>query len=110
MTRINSAQFKGVCDSVWKDRATVLAGRGLLNGDAALLRAVYWRLFKAGVRPADKLENHSFEQTREMYQLVVVCMIELNAFPPFEGSADLRELLLRYEDEVSVVQAKHASV
>ena len=104
MARINSAQFEEICTGVWNDRSEVLSGRGLLTGEAALLRAVYWRLFKVGVRPADGPENHSFEQTSAMYQLVVGCMLELNSKPTFDGSANLRELLKRYEAEASVME------
>jgi len=50
MTTIDSAQFETICDFVWNDRATVLRGRGSLSGEATLVRAVFWRLCKAGLK------------------------------------------------------------
>ena len=46
---INSDQFQETGNGVWRDRATLLSGRGFLSGEAALMRAVYRRLSKAGV-------------------------------------------------------------
>ncbi len=88
----------------------MLSSRGLLSGEAALLRAVYWRLFKMGVRPADGLENQGFEQNTATYQLVLGRMLELNSRPPFDGPVLLRELLSRYELEGGVVKAESVLV
>ena len=47
----NAEQCRQICDGVWRDRAGILFWRGILSGEDALLRAVYWRLCKAGAEP-----------------------------------------------------------
>ena len=96
---INSEQFGDICNGVWRDRASVLRGRGQLSGEAALVRAVYWRLCKAGVKPASA-ENDSSKHTILTYQSVVGRMLERNAGPSFDGASFLKELIERYQDEV----------
>jgi hypothetical protein len=54
---IDSEKIKQICDSVWLDRTTILAGRGSLSGEAALAQAVYWRLCKAGRKPDESIED-----------------------------------------------------
>jgi hypothetical protein len=100
MTTINSEQFGEICNGVWRDRAAVLRGRGLLSGEAALLRAVFWRLCKWGVMPAGSVENDSSKPTIHSYQSVVGCMLELNARPLFDGAPILKELVENYQNEV----------
>lgn len=78
----------------------MLEGRGLLSGEAALVRAVFWRLCKAGVQPAGSLEDNHSKPTIRTYQLVVGCMLELNARPPFDAAPILNELIQRYQNEV----------
>lgn len=51
MSTINAEKFGKICDDVWRDRATILVGRGFLSGEDALVRAVYWRLYKVGGDP-----------------------------------------------------------
>ncbi len=101
MTTINSEQFGEICNGVWRDRAAVVRGRGLLSGEAALVRAVYWRLRNAGVKPTNKAENDSSGQTMLTYGLGVGCMLELNARPHFDGAPFLKELVERYQNEVA---------
>ncbi|MGI8733918.1 MAG: hypothetical protein ACR2LM_11555 [Pyrinomonadaceae bacterium] len=100
MNRINSEQFADICNGVWSDRAAVLRDRGLLSGDAALVRAVFWRLCKAGVKPTSSAENYDEEPTILDYQSVVSRMLELNARPAFDGAQILKELVERYQSEV----------
>jgi hypothetical protein len=100
MTTINSDQFGEICDGVWRDRAAVLRGSGLLSGEAALVRAVFWRLCKAGVKPAGGAENYGAKPTILSYQLVVSGMLAQGARPPFDGAPILKELVDRYQNEV----------
>jgi hypothetical protein len=106
MSTVNSEQFEGICESVWKDRADVLTARGFLSGEAALVRAVYWRLCKAGVEPPSGIEQHSNEQTIATYQTIVECLLELNARPRFDGGPFLNELVARYRLEIAETQQK----
>lgn len=99
MTTINSKQFGEICNGVWSDRATVLSGRGHLSGEATLLRAVFWRLCKAGVNSSGSPESYSSQPTILAYQVVVGRMIEVNARPAFDGAPILKELLDRYQNE-----------
>jgi hypothetical protein len=46
-----SVKIKQIFDGVWRDRTAIVAGRGVLTGEAALEQAVYWRLYKAGRDP-----------------------------------------------------------
>jgi hypothetical protein len=98
MATITSDQFREICAGVWRDRSSLFAGKGFLSCEAALMRAVYWRLCKGGVRTASP-ENYGSAQTCQTYQTVVGCVIELNARPPFDGEPFLKELLTRYENE-----------
>jgi hypothetical protein len=100
MTTINSEQFGEICNGVWRDRAVVTRGRGLLSGEAALVRAVFWRLCKAGVKPDGYAESHGSKPTILAYQSVVVRMLEVNARPAFDGAPILRELVERYQNEI----------
>ena len=88
-----------MCDGVWGDRAAVLRDRGVLSGDAALVRAVFWRLCKAGVQPDTAAENYETKPTILAYQLVVSRMLKVNAQPAFDGAQILRELVERYQRE-----------
>ena len=90
-----------MCDGVWSDRAAVLRDRGVLSGDVALVRAVFWRLCKAGVRPDTDAENYDTKPTILAYQLVVSRMLEVNARPAFDGAQILRELVERYQNEAA---------
>jgi len=99
MTAINSQQFGDICNGVWSDRASVLRGRGLLSGETALVRAVFWRLCKAGVEPTGSAESYGSQPTILAYQLVMGQMLEVNAQPAFDGAPILNELVERYQKE-----------
>lgn len=102
MITINSEQFGEICNGVWRDRAAVLRGRGLLSGEAALLRAVFWRLCKSGVKPAGNAEDYGSKPTILSYQLVLGSMLELNARPIFDAAPILKELVENYQNETGL--------
>jgi hypothetical protein len=99
MTTINSERFAEICSEVWQNRAAVLAGRGFLSGEAALVRAVYWRLRNSGLLPASSTENYGSPQTVSTYQLGVRRLLKINGDPLFDCSPFLEELLQRYEND-----------
>jgi len=100
MTTINSEQFGEICNSVWRDRAAILKGSGVLSGEATLVRAVFWRLCKAGVKTTGCAESHGSTPTILAYQSVVGRMLELHARPTVDSAPILKELVERYQDEV----------
>jgi hypothetical protein len=97
---INSDQFQEICEGVWRDRAVLLKGRGFLSGEAALMRAVYWRLSKAGIRPILSPENYSSPRAASSYELGVSCLLEVHGRPRFNGIRYLKELGQRYRNEM----------
>lgn len=99
MTTIDSERFAEICHEVWRDRSAVLTGRGLLSGEVALVRAVYWRLRKSAALPANSTENYGLPQTVSAYQLGVGRLLEINGRPNFDCSRFIEELLHRYEDQ-----------
>lgn len=103
MHSINSEQFEAICSEVWRDRNAVVEGRGVLTGEASLLRAVYWRLCKAGVSLSVSAENSGPLQTTLAYQLGVGCLLELHGKPRFDGTPFLKDLVERYQHEVQQV-------
>ena|SRR5438445_4036863 len=100
MTTINSEQFGEICNSVWRDRAAILKGSGLLSGEATLVRAVFWRLCKAGIKTKGCADNDGSKPAILAYQLVVGRMLEMNARPAFDSAPILKELVERYQNEV----------
>jgi hypothetical protein len=102
---INSQHFSDICDGVWRDRTAVVRGRGFLTAEAALVRAVYWRLCKAGVKPTDRGDRDSIE-TIASYQSIVKTVLELSAHPPFDGAPFLSELVDRYRTETHSLEGK----
>ena len=97
---INSEQFREICNEVWRARATLLSGRGFLSGEAALIRAVYWRLSKAGIKPIISAENYGSPRTASSYELGVSCMLEIHGRPRFDGTQYLNRLVQRYKKEL----------
>ena len=51
MSTMDLEKCRKVCKEVWLDRANILGGDGHVNGETALVRAVYWRLCKTGDQP-----------------------------------------------------------
>lgn len=103
MATINSEQFETICSEVWRDRTAVVSGRGFLSGEAALMRAVYWRLCKVGVKPLGSADNYNSMQGILAYQLGVGCLLELNSRPTFDGTPFLNALIERYQNEVAQI-------
>jgi len=97
---INSKQFQEICNGVWRDRALLLRGRGFLSGEAALMRAVYWRLSKTAIKPILSAENYGSPHTASSYQLGVRCMLEIHGCPRFDGTQYLNVLLQHYKKEL----------
>ena len=97
---ISSEQFQEICNAVWRDRATLLRGRGFLSGEAALMRAVYWRLFKAGVKPILSAENYGSPRAASSYELGVSSLLEVHGRPRFDGTQYLNVLVQRYKNEL----------
>lgn len=100
MTTINSEQFGSICNAVWRDRAVVLRERGSLSGEATLVRAVFWRLCKAGLETKGCADNDSSKPEILAYQSVVSRMLQGNSRPAFDSAPILKELLDRYQDDV----------
>jgi hypothetical protein len=100
MTTIDAKQFQDICDRVWIERAMVLRGRGRLSGEATLVRAVFWRLCKAGLKSRGCADHDASEPAILAYQLVVNKMLETNARPAFNGKLILNDLVARYQNEV----------
>ena len=97
---ISAEQFQAICNGVWRDRAVLLKGRGFLSGEAALMRAVYWRLSKAGIKPVLSPENYSALRAASSYELGVSSLLEVNGGSHFDGMQYLRELVQRYTNEL----------
>jgi hypothetical protein len=64
------------------------------------VRAVYWRLCKAGVGGAAGRDMKSYGETVATYQTVVECVLELNSSPRFHSAPFLKELVERCQGEV----------
>jgi hypothetical protein len=103
MGTINSNQFKELCNKVWNERAVVLRGRGHVSGETALMRAVFWRLCKAGVGTTGCAESYGSEPTIFAYQSVVGLMLKRSARPTFDGAPILKDLVDRYQNETHPV-------
>lgn len=97
---ISSEQFQEICNGVWRDRAVLVSGRGFLTGEAALIRAVYWRLSKLGIKPVPSAENYGSPRTASSYELGVSCMLEIHGRPRFDGTEYLHVLVQRYKTEL----------
>ena len=100
MNTINAKQFEEICDRVWSDRASLLRGSGKLSGEAALVRAVFWRLCKAGIKSKGCAHPTGSPPQLLAYQLVVVQMLKTSSQPAFDGAPFLNALIGRYQDEV----------
>jgi hypothetical protein len=56
---MDQQKIRHICEGVWHDRAAILSGRGILSGEAALVRAAYWRLCKAGGWPSPRADDYA---------------------------------------------------
>ena len=59
MSTINAEGFGQICDGVWRDRAAILFWRGVLSGEAALVRAAHRRLSEAGDDPGQRVDDYA---------------------------------------------------
>ena len=100
MTTINSEQFGEICDGVWRERAPILRGRGILSGEATLVRAVFWRLCKAGIQSKGYAEPDGSKPELLAYESEIGRMLGANGSPAFDSAAILKELMERYQGEV----------
>ena len=98
---INAEQFREICDRVWKDRASLLSGGGNLGGEATLVRAVFWRLCKAGIRTKGCGDNDAAAPPLLAYRSVVAQMLKKSARPPFDSAPILEALIDRYQHETA---------
>jgi len=96
---MDSKQFEDICERVWSDRAAILRGRGRLSGDATLVRAVFWRLCKAGLKTRGCVDNDGSTPALLGYQLVVGRMLQTHGRPSFDAAAILKHLVDRYQIE-----------
>ena len=78
----------------------LLKGRGFLSGEAALMRAVYWRLSKTGIKLILSAENYGSPRTTSSYELGVSCLLEVHGRPRFDGTQYLNDLVQRYRNEM----------
>ena len=99
MSTISSEQFGELCNGVWRDRASILRGQGILSGEATLVRAVFWRLCKAGIQTKGCAGNDSSNPPLDAYQLAVGRMLELNGRPAFDSAPIMTDLVTRYQNE-----------
>jgi len=97
---ISSEQFGELCNAVWRDRAAILRGQGNLSGEATLVRAVFWRLCKAGIQAEGCAGNDSSKPPFDAYQLAVGRMLEMSGRPAFDSAPIMTNLVTRYQNEV----------
>jgi hypothetical protein len=94
-----SEKFKRVCDGVWHDRESILSGRGGLSGEAALMRAVYWRLCKAWGGSGTATDCTDRGRMFLDYQRLVRILLTQHAGSHFDGTPLLNELVRQYREE-----------
>jgi hypothetical protein len=70
-----------------------------LSGEDTLVRAVFWRLCKAGIKTNGWSEHDGSKPAPRDYQLVVGQMLEMNGRPAFDCAPILKELAERYQNE-----------
>lgn len=104
MRTMTSEKFGQICDGVWRDRAGILTMRGALSGEAALVRAVYWRLCKAGGELGKSIEDCDTDHKLLMYEQLVGSMLTQYAHPHFDGTPLLKDLVRRHMDEAGQVR------
>ena len=99
MSTINATQFEEICGRVWSERASLLRGSGKLSGEATLVRAVFWRLCKAGIKTKGCVGTDGSTPALLAYQLIVVQMLKTSSRPPFDCAPILDALIDRYQKE-----------
>jgi hypothetical protein len=96
---INAEQFGEICDRVWSDRASLLTGSGQLSGEATLVRAVFWRLCKVGIKARGCADTDGSTPALLAYQSVVTQMLRTSSQPVFDSAPILDALIHRYRNE-----------
>jgi hypothetical protein len=99
MSANKSERFKRICDGVWRDRDAILTRRGGLSGEAALVRAVYWRLCNAWGEPSQMTDAGHGGHTLPSYERLVSIMLTQHTGQHFDGVPLLNELVRQYRDE-----------
>lgn len=108
MSTISSEQFGELCDAVWRDRVSILRGQGSLSGEATLVRAVFWRLCKAGIRTKGCADSDGSQIPLVAYQTVVGRMLKLSGRPAFDSAIIMTDLVTRYQNENGQPPAENA--
>ena len=96
---ISAEQFNEICDRVWSERAVLLRGSGTLSGEATLVRAVFWRLCKAGIETRECGDINGSTSTLLAYQSMVAQMLKPSSQPAFDSTPILDGLIDRYQNE-----------
>jgi hypothetical protein len=100
MTTINAEQFEEICDRTWSDRVSVLRRSGtLMSGEEALMRAVFWRLRKAGINTKVCADTSGSTPALLASQSLVLQILKPNSRPEFEALPILNALIDRYQSE-----------
>ena len=99
MSTINAKQFEQICDRAWSDRVAVLRGSGKLSGEAALVRAVFWRLRKAGINTRGGVDTSGSTPALLAYHSAVLQILKPSSRPAFEAAPILNALIDRYQNE-----------
>jgi hypothetical protein len=99
MSTINAKQFQEICDRTWSDRVSVLKTSGKLSGEAALMRAVFWRLRKAGINAKGCADTNASPPALPAYQLEVLQILKTSSRPAFDAAPILNALLDRYQKD-----------
>ncbi|MGH9942640.1 MAG: hypothetical protein ACRD9R_09840 [Pyrinomonadaceae bacterium] len=102
MAAMDSDKFRQICDGVWCDRVSILTGRGAMSGEVALLRAVYWRLCKAGGEPGMGMEGSDTGDGLFTYRRLVSSALTRHARPHFDGAPFIEDLLWRCRDDAGL--------
>jgi hypothetical protein len=99
MNRLASDKFTRVCHGVWADRDTILSRRGGLSGEAALIRAVYWRLCKSWGGSFPSADGAGVGHMLLDYQRLVCLLLTKHVGAHYDGSPFLNELVRQYREE-----------
>ena len=84
---------------MWIDRASLLRGKHKLSGEATLVRAVFWRLCKTGIKTKGCVDTDGSTPALLAYQLIVAQMLKQARALPFNGPPILDALIDRYRNE-----------
>ena len=64
-----------------------------------MVRAVFWRLCKAGIETKGCAGNDSSQPPLDAYQIVVGRMLDLSGRPAFDSAPIMTDLVTRYQNE-----------